>query len=201
MGNDVLALWRKYDPSVSDDMLVYRQQMHVSILSFCSFGGRLLSGVGSDFLVKVLHTSRLWCLVMAGGIFTIAQTCALSITNPHFLGLVSSLSGLGYGLLFGVFPSIVAESFGMPGLSTNWGFITLAPVVSSNIFNIFYGYVYDRHSVIEDDGGRVCEDGLACYWAAYMATMVACFLGIIITFTAIRHRNLEQQKYQVRRPD
>ncbi|KAJ2898862.1 hypothetical protein MKZ38_003621 [Zalerion maritima] len=201
IGNDVLALWRKYDPKVTDKYLANRQQMHVSILSVCSFSGRLLSGVGSDFLVKVLNASRVWCLVFASLIFSIAQICALTITNPHWLGFVSGLSGLGYGFLFGVFPSIVAESFGIHGLSTNWGFMTLAPVISSNIFNIFYGVVYDNHTTVGDNGSRQCNDGLSCYWAAYLVTLGACLLGILITGGVIRHQKLERLKEQSRRPD
>ncbi|KKF96384.1 putative membrane protein [Ceratocystis platani] len=146
IGHDVISLWRAYDDSVDHSFLVTRQQLHVSILSICSFTGRLLSGVGSDFLVKVLNASRNWCLVVASVVFSLAQLSALYISNPHLLGLVSGLSGLGYGFLFGVYPSIVAESFGIHGLSQNWGVMTLAPVASGNVFNMFYGMVYDAHS-------------------------------------------------------
>ena len=44
IGNDATALWRHYDDSVDDAFLIKRQQTHVSILSVCSFAGRLLSG-------------------------------------------------------------------------------------------------------------------------------------------------------------
>ncbi|KAI0025534.1 MFS general substrate transporter [Xylariomycetidae sp. FL0641] len=185
IGNDVTALWKHYDDSIEDKTLVLRQQMHVSVLSIGSFSGRLLSGVGSDFLVKVLRASRVWCLVIASGIFSLAQLCALNIVNPHYLGLVSGLSGLGYGFLFGVFPSIVAESFGIHGLSQNWGFMTLSPVLSSNVFNLFYGAVFDAHSVMEADGGRTCTDGVECYWAAYVVTLCACGLGFAVTLWVI----------------
>lgn len=46
---------------------------------------------------------------------------------------------MGYGFLFGVYPSLVVQVFGINGLSTNWGFMTLSPVISGNIFNILYG--------------------------------------------------------------
>ncbi|KAI1658437.1 MFS general substrate transporter [Daldinia decipiens] len=189
IGNDVTALWRHYDDSIDDKTLVLRQQLHVSILSIGSFSGRLLSGVGSDFLVKVLHASRVWCLVVASGIFSLAQICALNVTNPHLLGFVSGFSGLGYGFLFGVFPSIVAESFGIHGLSQNWGFMTLSPVISSNIFNLFYGSVFDAHSIIDKDGVRSCVDGLECYWAAYLVTLAACGLGFVVTLWVIWHQH------------
>lgn len=188
IGNDVTALWRHYDDSIDDKTLVLRQQLHVSILSIGSFAGRLLSGVGSDFLVKVVHASRVWCLVVASGIFSLAQIFALRVTNPHLLGFVSGFSGLGYGFLFGVFPSIVAESFGIHGLSQNWGFMTLAPVVSSNVFNLFYGAVFDAHSVVDRDGVSSCADGLECYWAAYVVTLCACGLGLVVTLWVIWHQ-------------
>ncbi|KAI1763770.1 MFS general substrate transporter [Hypoxylon sp. FL1150] len=188
IGNDVTALWKYYDDSIDDKTLVLRQQLHVSILSIGSFSGRLLSGVGSDFLVKVMHASRVWCLVVASGIFSLAQVFALNVTNPHLLGFVSGFSGLGYGFLFGVFPSIIAESFGIHGLSSNWGFLTLSPVISSNIFNLFYGAVFDAHSVVDRDGVSSCSDGLECYRSAYIVTLAACGLGLLVTLWVIWHQ-------------
>lgn len=44
IGNDAKALWKHYDESVSDEFLIKRQQLHVSILSIGSFMGRLMSG-------------------------------------------------------------------------------------------------------------------------------------------------------------
>ncbi|KAK5633119.1 hypothetical protein RRF57_008834 [Xylaria bambusicola] len=188
IGNDASVLWKHYDDSIPDKALVLHQQLHVSILSLGSFSGRLLSGVGSDLLVKGLHASRIWCLVIAAVIFSLAQTCALNIVNPHLLGFVSGFSGLGYGFLFGVFPSIVAESFGIHGLSQNWGFMTLAPVISGNIFNLFYGFVLDAHSVFEKGGKRRCEEGIECYRNAYIVTLSACGLGLVVTLWVIWHQ-------------
>ena len=132
--------------------------------------------------------------MLASVIFCAAQVAALNITNPHLLGFVSSFSGLGYGFLFGVFPSIVAETFGIHGLSQNWGFMTLSPVISGNIFNLFYGVVFDSHSVVEPTGERSCPDGLECYRAAYMVTLGACWLGLVVTLLVIRHQWLQRQK-------
>ncbi len=130
---------------------------------------------------------------MASVLFFIAQAAALNITNPHFLGFVSGLSGLGYGFLFGVFPSIVAETFGIHGLSQNWGFMTLSPVISGNIFNLFYGIVFDSHSIVEGND-RYCLDGLDCYKEAYYVTLVACILGMLVTLFTIRHQSKERAR-------
>ncbi|KAH8656188.1 major facilitator superfamily domain-containing protein [Tricladium varicosporioides] len=199
IGNDTTALWTHYDDSVSDDFIMKRQAMHVSILSVFSFVGRLLSGVGSDALVKVLHASRLWCLTLASFIFLVTQLAALTITTPYNLVFVSSLTGLAYGFLFGCFPSLVAEAFGVHGLSTNWGFMTLSPVISGNIFNLFYGIVYDRHSVAKGNGEHVCTEGLECYRSAYLVTVVACVVGLVLSLWTIRYtHNLRQEEERLK---
>jgi MFS family permease len=127
-----------------------------------------------------------------------AQVSALMTANPYLLMFVSGLSGLGYGFVFGVLPSIVAEMFGVRGLSQNWGMMTLSPVVSGYIFNVFYGSVYDRQSTIGADGGRICLKGLDCYRSAYVSTLVACLIGLGLTLWTIwrqhRHRGLDNSK-------
>jgi MFS family permease len=147
-------------------------------------------------LVTRLHASRVWCLVIACIIFLIAQVCALNIELPQLLGFVSALSGLGYGFLFGVFPSIVAETFGIRGLSQNWGFMTLSPVMSSNVFNLFYGTTYDRHSVKRPSGEQMCLDGLQCYRSAYVMTLASCAVGVFVTLWTIRHQHVTQLREQ-----
>ncbi|SPO05064.1 related to MCH1 Monocarboxylate Permease Homologue, not transporting monocarboxylate [Cephalotrichum gorgonifer] len=191
IGNDVKALWRYYDDSVDEAFVIKNQQLHVSILSLCSFTGRLLSGVGSDFLVKVMRANRIWCLVAASLVFSLAQLFAIFVTNPHFLGFVSGLTGLAYGCLFGVFPSIVAETFGIHGLSQNWGIITLAPAISGNVFNLFYGKIYDSHSTPAPGGHSVCIDGVVCYRSAYLTTLAASLLGLTLSLWVIRRERLE----------
>ena len=49
------------------------------------------------------------------------------------------VDSVAYGFLFGVYPALVAECFGVHGLSQNWGCMILAPIVFGNIFNLAYG--------------------------------------------------------------
>lgn len=107
---------------------------------------------------------------------------------------MSGLTGLAYGFLFGVFPSLVAEAFGVHGLSQNWGCMTLAPVVSGNVFNIFYGLVYDSHSEILPGGERQCDEGLVCYRSAYIVTIGACVLGLVVSLWSIQHAHGKKLK-------
>lgn len=72
--------------------------------------------------------------------------------------------------------------------------MTLSPVLSSNVFNIFYGSVFDAHSVVEADGSRGCEQGIYCYYAAYQATLLACGLGIAVTLWVIWHQKQVKER-------
>lgn len=139
-------------------------------------------GIGSDILIKRLHASRLWCLVVSAAIFTLAQVCALMIQNPNFLFLVSGLNGLAYGALFGVMPPLVADSFGVHGLSLNWGIILLAPVITGNLFNLSYGRIFDGNSKAGE-----CSKGLGCYVTAYWITLASSIGGIVVALYTIQH--------------
>ncbi|OCK79007.1 MFS general substrate transporter [Lepidopterella palustris CBS 459.81] len=194
IGNDAQALWSHYDDTASKSFIAKRQLMHVSIISFMSFVGRLLSGVGSDVLVKKLHMSRFWCVAASALIFAFAQVCAIRVENPNHLWAVSGLSGLAYGALFGVFPALVVDAFGVHGFSVNWGFMTLAPVVSGNLFNLCYGAIYDRHSEVRPGGERTCPEGLECYRSAYWITLVSSLLGILVCLWGIRHEHVLKNK-------
>ncbi|KAJ5776598.1 uncharacterized protein N7511_001609 [Penicillium nucicola] len=191
IGNSVKALWLYYDDSATDTFIQHRQVMHVSILSFGNFLGRLFSGIGSDLLVKKLGMSRFWCLFISAVVFTLTQLAGTSISNPNSLVVVSGMTGIAYGFLFGVFPSLTAHTFGIGGLSQNWGVMTLAPVFSGNIFNILYGSIYDGHSVVGKDGDRDCPDGLGCYRSAYFMTFVSGIFGIAVCLWSIfRERSI-----------
>jgi MFS family permease len=130
-------------------------------------------------------------VIFSSVLFFIGQIAALNISNPYYLWMVSTLNGLGYGFLFGVCPTIVSEMFGVHGFSTNWGTMTIAAVISGNTLNLFYGRVYDDHSVVFPDGKRGCSLGLDCYRNAYYVSLIFVFLGFGVTMIGImRNRAL-----------
>ncbi|KAH9871075.1 hypothetical protein J1614_006649 [Plenodomus biglobosus] len=179
IGHDVQALWTNFSPTTNPETIALDQLRHVSIISLFSFLGRLSSGIGSDMLLKHLHTSRFLCAALSALIFALAQISALRITSPHSLWLLSALSGLAYGVLFGVFPALVVDAFGPDGFAVNWGFITLAPVLSGNVFNLFYGAVFDANSRVEPTGDRGCDVGAQCYRLAYWVTLGSSVAGVL----------------------
>ena len=134
---------------------------------------------------KQLNISRFWCLFASSVVFTVTQLAGSSISDPQKLVIIALLTGIAYGFLFGVFPSLVAHTFGIGGLSQNFGIMTLAPIFSGNVFNLVYGNVYDGHSVVDEDGVRSCPDGLRCYRIAYYATLFSGVMGMLVCFWSI----------------
>lgn len=167
--------------------------MHVSVISIASFLGRLLTGIGSDILVRHRH-SRFWCITASSSLFTVAQICALRLQNPQWLWVVSMLTGLAYGALFGVFPSLVADNFGFKGMSLNWGYMIISVVVFGYVFNLSYGRIYDSHSVVSPGEGHECLEGLACYASAYWITFAASVLCIGISLWSIKTESVKKRR-------
>jgi hypothetical protein len=85
----------------------------------------------------------------------------------------SALLGLAYGSLFGVFPTVCIEWFGLGKLqlaysmlmlfsavfmvwtahfSENWGYLSLSPMLGGNLFSIMFGRNLDAHAPEEDHG-------------------------------------------------
>lgn len=195
IGNNTRQLWHHYDGSASHEFIQKAQMLQVGILSVMSFCGRLSSGIGSDWLIH--HSaSRFWTLVASSSIFTLAQMVAMTLDDPNHLWLLSGLTGLAYGQLFGVFPALVADAFGTSGMAINWGAMTLAPVVSGNFFNLAYGSILDKNSVLEEtpDGGRerICEGGKACYSDAYWITFFSAIFAICWSLWCIRSQKKER---------
>lgn len=188
IGNMTQSLWLAYDPTTSSAFIAKRQVLHVSLLSLSSFSGRLLSGIGSDILVSRYNRSRFWCLFLSASIFLAAQTAALTITYPVHLFAISSLTGLAYGILFGVYPSLVAHAFGVPGMSQNWGTMILAAVLAGNTFNLVYGAIFDKHSILDPTtGDRECLLGKQCYHSAFWLTLAASALAVMLVLYSIHH--------------
>ncbi|KAK6346762.1 hypothetical protein TWF696_006873 [Orbilia brochopaga] len=181
IGHSIRALWSAYDPTKSEKAVERSQSIHVSILSLCSFSGRLISGTASDVLKKKWYMSRVWLVFASSAFFLFGQISGMAVSNPMYIWLVSGLCGFSYGLVFGVFPTIVSEAFGLHGLSQNWGTMTLAPVIFGNITNLFYGRIYDSHSRQLDEGHFGCSEGLGCYQSAYLLTSLASLIAMGIS--------------------
>ncbi|QLG72417.1 hypothetical protein HG535_0D01250 [Zygotorulaspora mrakii] len=181
------------------------QSLQVSIISILSFLGRLSSGPFSDLLVKKLKAQRLWNIVVAGILFVYASLQMLQVSHVNLSAIMegpdniknisfcSALFGYGFGILFGTFPSIIADAFGTEGFSTIWGLSTSGGLFTVKYFCSVLGVDLQNHV---EDGKKYCEKGTVCYshtfhLTAFFAMLVTVFTLAVITvsFWERKHRH------------
>ncbi|KAK6198932.1 monocarboxylate transporter [Scheffersomyces amazonensis] len=154
------------------------QALQVSIISIASFSGRLFSGFLSDFLYKKYHIQRLWIVLVTIAILSIGQfVTIINVHNPHLVTLASAITGGCYGLAFGTYPAIIADSFGTRTFSTSWGLVCTGPLITLFILNKYFGWIYDANTN-PDDG--ICYKGNGCYKGAFEVSFVLCFIVFIV---------------------
>lgn len=166
------------------------QSFHVGIISLSSFTGRLCSGSFSDILVNKLRMQRDWMLIVAGTFAFIAQACGLLVTSSIHLWIISVCTGLMYGMCIGAYPMIIGDAFGMKNFSQNWGILALSPIPTAYAFNLLFGRIYDRNSIITDQGSRECALGNKCYSEAFKVTLASSvFVLFLACHVIFRHRH------------
>lgn len=158
------------------------QQLQVGTISIANSLGRVFAGVLSDILVKSFRKSRALLLFLPCFAMIVAQLLGLKVSIPEHLYMNSILTGLSYGLTFGAMPVIVGETFGMKNFSSNWGLVSLAPIVPSFLLTTAFGIIYDSNTqrMADSDSGEIvslCILGTRCYSFAFYLTFVVTLAG------------------------
>lgn len=74
-----------------------------------------LIGIMSDFAKNRLRIRRSGCISLVAFLFVISQIMAMTTDDVTDLWKASLALGLAYGSLFGLFPTIAIELFGIGG--------------------------------------------------------------------------------------
>lgn len=183
---------RKHDPNA----MIQQEQAHqVSAISVGNASGRIIVGFLSDVFVSHVASARLrvW-LLLPVTILAFGSQFALALPNTIYdvkrlLG-ASFATGFMYGSLFGIAPCLVFEIWGLKYAALNWGLLSLAPVISGNIFNIVFGRIFDHH-VPPTSPAHQCYDGEECYRSAFKITSAATACSVFVALVLIlRHAGL-----------
>ena len=77
--------------------------------------GRTLISIGifTDFVRNRIGIPRAYCISLVAIFFFISQLVAMSIVDVKELWKASLLVGFSYGAMFGLFPTITIDWFGM----------------------------------------------------------------------------------------
>jgi len=164
-------------------------------------------GIFTDFVKNRIGVRRAYCISLVAMLFFISQLVAMSIVDVRELWKASLLVGFSYGALFGLFPTITIDWFGMcaswiTNLSTNpnfsnptahfsenWGLVAVSPIIGGNLFSMAFGRNLDRHTSHSGETGLPptispdtpiharCMDGAECYIWSLKLTTWACVLA------------------------
>jgi len=144
------------------------QSQQVSYISLCSFGGRITIGIIADVLKNRFRFPRSFVLMIVASSFLASQVILYRISAVRSIWQASVFLGASYGMLFGIFPTLVIEWFGLAHFSENWGFNLDA---------------HTPHFDSEDDSGsrlQRLEDRL-CYKGTIQLTILACCASLALT--------------------
>lgn len=219
VGTVALALGRQGELEYDPHEISAWQAKQVATISIYNCSGRVLAGIASDWTKSKFGIGRIWFLPVVASMFIISQITALQTTSVQHLWIVSTLLGFSYGSLFNVIPMLVLEWFGMAHFSQNFGTINLAPILGGNLFNLLFGWIYDRHTigriglpesetlsdglvdlikraggVVDNDDQHACLLGEECYGTAFKLTTTGCFVALLISLAVGFKRAKETRK-------
>lgn len=118
----------KYDNDLLNDQIM--------VLSIFSIITRLVVGLLSDYY----NTRMLLMGLLIIGI--IDQILAVNISDIN-ITIITMLDGIAYGGLFTIYPTILAELWGVDILGSTWGTFMISPALSSMLFALIYGRSID----------------------------------------------------------
>lgn len=176
----------------------------------------------ADFVRNYLNRPRSFCITVVAAIFIVSQVTCYYVEAVENLWKASALLGLAYGCMFGLFPTICIEWFGLrmyhhtsrslgvnadvhdaAHFSENWGFVSLSPMLGSNVFSLAFGRNLDAHAPhsapaqsaspsalserMADIARRAglpsstqCLEGRACYRDSLKLTIGACCVALLL---------------------
>lgn len=173
------------------------QALQVGVISVANFTGRILSGNLSDLFHHHWDIPRKWLLVLASLVSMAGHVMATFIGDPSHLYVVSMAVGLSYGMIYGVYPSIVSDTFGLRHFSKAWGWVACSQVFVAYILELVFGAVYDSNvdTSLHEKKPHTCTLGLDCYRSAFYVSVGVGFAAFVLaTISALTSSSPFSQK-------
>ncbi|KAK7689991.1 hypothetical protein QCA50_006633 [Cerrena zonata] len=146
VGSISQALYAEHSVEYDEVESAQLQALQVSTISIMNCVGRIGIGIIADITKNYFKLPRSFCISLVASLFVISQVAVYNVEHVNNLWKASALLGVAYGSLFGLFPTITIEWFGLPHFSENWGFVSLSPMIGGNIFSIAFGRNLDAHA-------------------------------------------------------
>lgn len=199
------------------------EAIHRSVFPLCIFLSAkicLSLGLISDWGKNRFGVPRSYSLMLVSFLFFISQLATAFIDDIKNLWIASTLLGFAYGSLWSLFVTVCLEWFGMrecchllvknihsdlddiqAHFSENWGYLSMSPMISGNLFSIIFGRNFDAHEgvqisspgdslkLIRDSDPTTstdlrCIQGLECYVDTIHLTIGVTLLSILLSVWA-----------------
>lgn len=112
-GSIAQALYADNNPDYDEVKSAQLQALQVSTISVMNCAGRILIGIIADITKNYFKLPRSFCISLVAFLFVISQIAVYMVEDVNNLWKASALLGLAYGSLFGLFPTITIEWFGL----------------------------------------------------------------------------------------
>jgi hypothetical protein len=202
------------------------EAIYRSVFPLCIFASPIIClsiGVISDWGKNRFGVPRSYSLMLVSFLFFVSQLATAFIDDIKNLWIASTLLGFAYGSLWSLFVTVCLEWFGMrecrpllvknthsdhdyiqAHFSENWGYLSMSPMVSGNLFSIIFGRNFDAHEgvqmedipspsaslkLIRDSDSTTsadlrCFQGLECYVDTIYLTIGVTLLSILLSVWA-----------------
>ncbi|KAL9686918.1 hypothetical protein QQ045_031312 [Rhodiola kirilowii] len=162
----------------------------VSLVSIWSFFGRVITGFGSEILLKRCKFPR--PLIIA---LTLIMTCVghllIALNVPGGVYIASIIIGFSSGAQWPMMYAVISEIFGLKHFATLYNFGTMASPVGSYILNVsIVGYLYDKEArrqmvakgAVHQAGKSLDCMGAQCYRTSFLVIALAAAFGSAMWF-------------------
>ncbi|TDL27362.1 MFS general substrate transporter [Rickenella mellea] len=199
IGTIVLSLPSKPDRNITSIVppIAAVTSLQVRLLSISNTVSRLLVGPLADFVSPValylpcgtLHYPRKHrisriAFLSASSLMLLVTFAWMDFTIRTQQGLwaLSLGTGIAYGAIFTILPSIVSSIWGLSNLGRNFGVLTYAPFIGTPLFSYLYAFVSVAHVEERDRssnvGDVVCK-GVRCWQLTFSLASFAATVSLI----------------------
>ncbi|RLN45523.1 hypothetical protein BBO99_00005756 [Phytophthora kernoviae] len=160
----------------------------VAMFSILNAFGRLMTGAVSDLLLT--RYPRAYFAGLSVLLTAITQIVFLT-APPSWLLLAVAMAGFSEGVMFGTFPVIIREEFGLQHFGKNFGLMSLANCIGYPLFfSPLASYVYQRSATTYDgDSVQKCF-GAHCFGPVFVVAIVLSVVAFVccIQLARMQHR-------------
>ncbi|CAI5716322.1 unnamed protein product [Peronospora effusa] len=171
----------------------------VALFSIVNTLGRLITGAVSDHFVTQYPRA---CFAVISALCTAITQVAFLSVPPSWLVLPVGLAGFSEGVMFGSFPVIIREEFGLQNFGKNFGLISLANCIGYPLFfSPLASYVYQHSATTHTTDSIEKCFGAQCFGPVFIVVIVLSLVALVCSLQLGRlQRRHHIDRYQPIRP-